>query len=174
MAFTLSAESERLVDDLIARYPTKRAACIPLLHLCQRGRGWVSDDVIAYVSRRLELDPSEVKGVVTFYTMFQQKPTAPNLIWVCRTLSCELCGGRALQEHIEKRLGCKPGETSKDGKFTLLTAECLAACGQGPVIQLNDQYHENMTVDKLDKLLDKYAADGTASAPSHDLYRNTL
>jgi NADH-quinone oxidoreductase subunit E len=162
MAFELSVESEKLFDELITRYPTKRAACIPLLHLCQRDRSWVGDEVIGYVSQRLEMDPSEVKGVVTFYTMFQQRPVAPNLIWVCRTLSCELRGGRALQEHLEKRLGCKPGGTSKDGKFTLLTAECLAACGQGPTVQINHQYYEDMTTEKLDQLLDEYATNTTA------------
>jgi NADH-quinone oxidoreductase E subunit len=159
MAFTLCAEAQTLVDELLTRYPSPRAACIPLLHLCQRYHGWISDEVMAYVSERLALDPGEVKGVVTFYTMFNQKPVAPNMIWVCRTLSCELRGGRAIQEHLEKRLGCKPGGTSADGKFTLLTAECLAACGKGPMIQLNDQTYEDLTIERLDQLLDQVAAE---------------
>jgi len=153
---------------LLTRYPTKRAACIPLLHMCQGLYGWISDKAVQYVSRRLEMDPSEVKGVATFYTMFHGKSVAPNIIWVCRTLCCELRGGRDIQQHLEKRLGCKSGGTSKDGKFTLLTAECLAACGQGPVIQLNDQFYENLTIKKLDRILDQYQADTPSSVAARE------
>ena len=158
MAFTLSPESEKIVDELLTRYPTKRATCLPVLHLCQRPEGWISPDVIDYVARRIGIATSEVKGVVTFYTMYHQQKVAPNVIWVCRTLSCELRGARALQTHLEKRFGCHAGGTSKDGKFTLKTAECLAACGQAPMVQINDEYFENLTIEKLDRLLDDIAA----------------
>ena len=154
MPFTLSAQSEAIVDALLKRYPTKRAACLPVLHLCQRQEGWVSPDVIAYAARRLELDPSEVKGVATFYTMYHREPVARNVVWVCRTLSCELSGARDVQKHLEKRFGCGVGGTSRDGKFTLKTAECLAGCGYGPVVQINDTYHEHLTIEKLDRILD--------------------
>jgi NADH-quinone oxidoreductase subunit E len=157
MTFQLSAEREQRVDELLTRYPTKRAACLPVLHLCQRQNGWVSPEVIDYVAKRLELETSEVQGVVTFYSMYHQKPVAPNVVWVCRTLSCELRGAKVIQEHLEKRFGCHVGETSRDGKFTLLKAECLAACGQAPMIQLNDEYHENLTVESLDRILDEAA-----------------
>jgi NADH-quinone oxidoreductase subunit E len=158
MAFTLPAESEKIVEDLLTRYPTKRAACLPVLHLCQRQQGWISSDVIDYVARRLDLATSEVQGVVTFYTMYHQHPVAPNVVWVCRTLSCELRGARALQKHLEQRFGCPAGGTSKDGKFTLKTAECLAACGQAPMVQINDEYHENLTLESLNRLIDEIAA----------------
>ena len=158
MAFTLSPESEKIVDDLLTRYPTKRATCLPVLHLCQRQEGWISPEVIDYVARRIGIATSEVKGVVTFYTMYHQEKVAPNVLWVCRTLSCELRGARALQTHLEKRFGCHAGGTSKDGKFTLKTAECLAACGQAPMVQINDEYFENLTIEKLDRLLDDIAA----------------
>lgn len=158
MTFTLSAESEKIVDELLTRYPTKSAACLPVLHLCQREQGWVSPEVIAYVARRLGLATSEVQGVVTFYTMYHQEPVAPNVVWVCRTLSCDLRGGREIQKHLEARFGCCAGETSKDGKFTLKTAECLAACGQAPMVQINDAYHENLTLASLDRLIDDIAA----------------
>lgn len=157
MAFTLPAESERIVDELLTRYPTKRATALPLLHLCQRQEGWVSPAVIEYVARRLELDTSEVKGVVTFYTMYHQHPVAPNVVWVCRTLSCELRGARAIQTHLEQRFGCHINGNSRDGKFTLKKAECLAACGQGPMIQLNDEFHENLTIAELDRIIDEVA-----------------
>jgi NADH-quinone oxidoreductase subunit E len=158
MAFTLPAESEKIVEDLLTRYPTKRAACLPVLHLCQRHQGWISVEVIDYVARRLELATSEVQGVVTFYTMYHQHPVAPNVVWVCRTLSCELRGARALQKNLEQRFGCSVGGTSKDGKFTLKTAECLAACGQAPMVQINDEYHENLTLESLNRLIDEIAA----------------
>jgi NADH-quinone oxidoreductase subunit E len=158
MAFTLPAESEKIVEDLLSRYPTKRAACLPVLHLCQRQQGWISVEVIDYVARRLDLATSEVQGVVTFYTMYHQHPVAPNVVWVCRTLSCELRGARALQKNLEQRFGCAAGGTSKDGKFTLKTAECLAACGQAPMVQINDEYHENLTLESLNRLIDEIAA----------------
>lgn len=157
MAFTLSLESEKIVDELLTRYPTKRACCLPVLHLCQRQAGWVSPDVIDYVAKRLDLSTAEVKGVVTFYTMYHQQKVAPNVIWVCRTLSCELRGARAIQKHLEQRFGCGVGGTSKDGKFTLKTAECLAACGQAPMLQCNDDYHEHLTIEKLDRIIDAIA-----------------
>jgi NADH-quinone oxidoreductase subunit E len=157
MAFTLSAESEKIVDELLKRYPTKRAVCLPLLHLCQRQHGWVSGDIVDYVATRLELATSEVQGVVTVYTMYHQHPVAPNVVWVCRTLSCELRGARELQRHMEQRFGCRAGETSTDGKFTLKTAECLAACGQAPMVQINDEFYENLTLAELDKIIAEYA-----------------
>jgi NADH-quinone oxidoreductase subunit E len=166
MAFTLSPESEKIVDELLTRYPTKRATCLPVLHLCQRQEGWISPDVIDFVARRLELATSEVKGVVTFYTMYHQHKVAPNVVWVCRTLSCELRGARAVQKQLEKRFGCTVGGTSKDGKFTLKTAECLAACGTAPVVQINDQYFEDLTIEKLDRIIDELAARTASSAPS--------
>lgn len=163
MAFSLSQEKEKVVDELIARYPTKVAACIPVLHLCQEERGWVSPDIIDYVATRLGMSTSEVKGVVTFYTMYHQREVAPNVIWVCRTLSCELRGAKHIQDHLEKRLGCKVGGTSRDGKVTLLGAECLASCGSGPMVQLNDEFRENLTIEEVDRILDEL---GVAPAPA--------
>ena len=164
MTFALTPEREKKADELLTRYPTKRAACLPLLHICQEQNGWVSNEVIDFVASRLGLETSQVKGVVTFYTMYHQKPVAPNVVWVCRTLMCEVMGGKSIQEHLENRFGCHVGETSQDGKFTLLKAECLAACGQGPMIQLNDEFHENLTTEKLDRILDEVAARTTVGA----------
>ena len=157
MPFTLTPEREVVATQLLARYPVPRAACIPILHLCQQQEGWCSPEAIAYVAERLGMTTSQVQGVVTFYTSFHQEPVAPNVIWVCRTLSCDLRGGKVVQEHLEKKLGCKPGETSRDGKFSLKKAECLAVCGQAPMVQINDDFHENLTLEKLDKILQKVA-----------------
>ena len=156
MAFALSAEREREIDQIVARYPNKMAACIPVLHLCQEAnQNWVSDEVITYVAHRLDLSPAHVKGVVTFYTLFNQKPVGKHQVWVCRTLSCALRGSDQILAHCEKRLGCHVGETTKDGKVTLRTAECLAACGTAPVMQVNKRYYENLTTAEVDRVLDE-------------------
>jgi len=157
MAFVLSPEREKQIAQLLERYPTRRAALIPLLWLCQRQYGWITPEIIDWVAKRLDVSTAVVKGVVTFYTMFFEHEVAPNVVWVCRTLSCDLRGGKAIQEHLEKRLGCGAGGTSKDGKFTLMKAECLAACGQAPMVQINDDYFEDLTVEKLDRILDEIA-----------------
>ncbi|HEX5657606.1 MAG TPA: NADH-quinone oxidoreductase subunit NuoE [Polyangiales bacterium] len=153
MAFTLTPEREAVAQQLIKRYPVPRAACIPILHLCQQQEGWVSPATIAFVADKLGMSTSQVQGVVTFYTSFHQEPVAPNVVWVCRTLSCEIRGAKVIQEHLEKKLGCHAGQTSRDGKFTLKKAECLAACGQAPMVQINDDFYENLTLEKLDQII---------------------
>lgn len=158
MAFALTPEREKQVDDLILRYPTTRAALIPTLWICQRQHGWVSPEVIDYIGQRLSLSTAVVQGVVTFYTMFHQHPVGKNVVWVCRTLSCDLRGGKKIQEHLEERFGCHAGGTSKDGKFSLLKAECLAACGNAPMVQINDDYYEDLTIEALDAVIDEHAA----------------
>ncbi|MBT8450821.1 MAG: NAD(P)H-dependent oxidoreductase subunit E [Deltaproteobacteria bacterium] len=164
MAFALTPEREQKVDDILTRYPERRAALLPVLWLCQRQNGWISPEVVEYVAARLELSTSIVKGVVTFYTMFFDEPVGENVVWVCRTLSCDLRGGKAIQDHLETKLGCTAGHTSSDGKFTLLKAECLAACGQAPMVQINDHYYENLDVELLDRIIDTHAAKGGEAA----------
>lgn len=161
MSFTLSPERESKIDEILRRYPTKRAALLPVLWLCQDQNGWISPEVIAYTARRLDLSTATVKGVVTFYTMFFEHPVGENIVWVCRTLSCDLRGAKAIQEHLEQRFGCSVGETSKDGKFTLLKAECLAACGNAPMVQINDHFHEHLTTGKVDKVIDDISKNGS-------------
>ena len=155
MSLSLTAEHEKKIDEIVARYPTKRAACIPVLHVCQEQVGWVSPDVIDWVGKRLELQTSEVQGVVTFYTMYHQKPVGRHVVWVCRTLSCDLRGGKTIQEHLETRLGCHVGETSANGHWTLKKAECLAGCGYGPMVQIDGSFYEDLTPAKLDALMDR-------------------
>ena len=137
MAFTLTPEREEAANQLIKRYPVPRAACIPILHLCQQQEGYISGDAIAFVADKLEMTTAQVQGVVTFYTSFHQQKVAPNVVWVCRTLSCELRGAKMMQDHLEKRLGCTPGHTSKDGKFTL--AEGRVPRGLRPGADGSDQ-----------------------------------
>jgi NADH-quinone oxidoreductase subunit E len=155
MAFALSPERERKLQEILERYPTKMAATLPLLHLCQEQEGWVSDEAMDFVSKKLDVSPAHVKGVVTFYTLYNQKPVGKHQVWVCRTLPCALRGAYDVLHHCEKRLGIHAGETTPDGKVTLRTAECLASCGTAPMIQVDKEYHENLTPQRLDAILDK-------------------
>ncbi len=154
MPFALSADREQKLNEILTRYPNKMAACIPLLHLCQEQNGWVSADVITYVSHRLDLPPAHVEGVVTFYSLFNREPVGRHQVWVCRTLPCALRGADGILHHCEKTLGIKPGETTADGAITLRTAECLASCGTAPMMQVDRDYHENLTPEKVDTILD--------------------
>lgn len=154
MAFVLSEEHEREFTEILSRYPNKMAACIPALHLCQNANGnWVSPDVIQFVAQRLDLSPAHVKGVVTFYSLFNQHPPGKHQVWVCRTLSCALKGSGAILEHCQKRLGVAVGQTTADGRFTLRTAECLASCGTAPMMQVDKTYYEQLTPEKVDQIL---------------------
>jgi NADH-quinone oxidoreductase subunit E len=153
MPFALSPDRERKLAEILERYPTKMAATLPLLHLCQEQNGWISDEVIDYVSKRLDLSPAHVKGVVTFYTLFNQEKPGKHQVWVCRTLPCALRGAYDVIEHCEKRLGIKCGETTPDGKVTLRSAECLASCGTAPMMQVDEDYHENLTRERVDAIL---------------------
>jgi NADH-quinone oxidoreductase subunit E len=160
MPFVLSEERERELREILSRYPNKMAACIPVLHLCQEANdNWVSDDVVAFVAERLELPTAHVKGVVTFYTLFNRQPPGKHQVWVCRTLSCALRGSDELIRHCEKKLGIHVGETTKDGKVTLRTAECLASCGSAPMMQVDKAYYENLSKPQLDEILDRLRKD---------------
>lgn len=154
MPFELSPDREQKLTEILGRYPNKMAACIPLLHLCQEQNGWVSEDVMHFVASRLELPVAHVQGVVTFYTLFNQKPVGKHQVWVCRTLPCALRGAGELLHHCEKKLGIHAGETTEDGKITLRTAECLASCGTAPMIQVDKDYYENLTPEKVDGILE--------------------
>jgi len=153
MPFALSQDRERKLKEILDRYPTKMAATLPLLHLCQEQVGHVSSDVIEYVARRLDLSTAHVEGVVTFYTLYNQHPVGKHQVWVCRTLPCALRGAYDVIAHCEKRLGIRCGETTPDGKVTLRTAECLASCGTAPMMQVDRQYHENLTRERVDGIL---------------------
>jgi NADH-quinone oxidoreductase subunit E len=154
MAFVLSEEHERELTEILSRYPNKMAACIPALHLCQNANGnWLSPDAIQFVAARLELSPAHVKGVVTFYSLFNEHPPGKHQVWVCRTLSCALKGSDAILEHCQKRLGVAVGQTTADGRFTLRTAECLASCGTAPMMQVDKTYYEQLTPEKVDQIL---------------------
>lgn len=156
MAFSLNADDTKKLDQIVGRYPNKMAACIPVLHLCQEANdNWVSPEVIEYVAQKLELSTAHVKGVVTFYSLFNESRPGKHQVWVCRTLSCALRGGSEIIAHCEKRLGIKVGETTRDGKVTLRTAECLASCGTAPMMQVDKRFVENLTIERVNQVLDE-------------------
>jgi NADH-quinone oxidoreductase subunit E len=130
---------------------------LPVLWLVQRQQGWVSLEAEEWIGRRLGVEPSHVHGCVTFYTMYKPKPSGRHHIQVCTTVSCMLRGCDELLAHIEKKLGIHPGETTRDGKFSLVKVECLGSCDTAPMLQLNDDYHENLTPESVDRLLDGLA-----------------
>ena len=145
------------IEAVAASYTERRAALLPALHKVQRKYGHISVAAQAFVAGVLGLPASHVQGVVSFYTLFQTRPTGKYHIQVCRTLSCALGGNEEVIAHLGRKLGIGPGETTSDGKFSLVLVECLGACGYAPMFQLNDDYHENLTIESIDRLLDSLA-----------------
>ncbi len=161
-----SDETLARAKKIIARYPEGRqkSALIPLLHLAQAEfDGWLSPEVMDYVASLFNILPVEAYEVASFYSMFNLKPRGKCLLEVCRTSSCWLLGAEDIVEHIEMKLGIKDGETTPDGKFTLKTVECLGSCGTAPMMQVGKDYHENLTLDRVDSLLDQFSKENKTS-----------
>ena len=155
MPFALTVDRERELNDILSRYPTKKAATIPALHLMQDQEGWISEEMMIWLAHRLDVSPAHIKGVVTFYSLFNQEPVGKHQVWVCRTLPCALRGAGDVLKQCEKKLGIHAGETTKDRKVTLRTAECLASCGTAPMMQVDKEYFENLTTERVDEILTK-------------------
>ena len=149
----LSDKAKMQIRDLLQTYETNQSALIPALHVAQGDQGWLSEETQREVAEVLELSAQEVRGVVSFYTMFLQKPAGKYLLQVCRNLSCSLRGGHRLTKQLEDKLQIKQGETTTDGKFTLIEVECLGSCGTAPVMMVNDKYVEDLTPQALDKMI---------------------
>lgn len=142
-------------DLLAARYPVKRSALIPILLTTQEELGYLSPDSIRVVSDYLKIPEIEVYEVITFYSMLRTKPVGKNHIQVCTNISCLLLGAEGIFEHISKKLRLEEGETTPDGLFSLTEVECLGACCNAPAMQINYKYHEDLTVSKVDQILDR-------------------
>ena len=151
---SLSPATLRRIDEAIGEYTHPRSALLAVLHLIQGERGYLTTEDQAWVSGKLDIPPAEVAGVVTFYTMFRTKPAGRHHLQVCRTLSCQIRGCRELVAHLTKKLGIEEGGVTPDGRFSLITVECLGSCGTAPMMQVNDDYHENLTIERLDALLE--------------------
>ena len=144
------------------RYPTKRACLLPTLHLIQHTYNWIPVAALEEVAAFLEISPAEVMDTATFYEEYWLRPKGKYLIQVCRSLSCEICQSRQLTELVQKKLNLEIGETTEDGRFTLVELECLGACGTAPVALVNEVLHENLTPEKLDQVLSALPDDPAA------------
>ncbi|OGL43036.1 MAG: NADH-quinone oxidoreductase subunit E [Candidatus Schekmanbacteria bacterium RBG_16_38_10] len=153
VAFSESAKKE--FEGILRKYPDKQAGLLPVLYLAQREFGYISREVMDYVASLMGLPESEVLGVATFYTMYNKKPVGKYFIQVCTNISCSILDAEKIVKHIEEKLGIKVGETTKDNKFTLATVECLGSCGTAPIMQINDDYYENLSMEKVDEILEK-------------------
>jgi NADH-quinone oxidoreductase subunit E len=150
----LSDAASQQIQTLTGKYPRKRSALIPALQLAQKEAGYLSSEMVQEIAKLFDLSPNEVNEVVGFYTMFYKKPMGKYVIQVCTNISCMLCNAEEIAAHLVRRLGIKFGETSADRKHTLLEVECLGSCGTSPVIQINEDYYEDLTIEKLDRILD--------------------
>lgn len=163
MAVEFSKPSRDHFAEILTRYPNKRAAIMPTLWLAQKEFGHLSTDVMTYVARLLELSPAFVASVASFYTMYYKRPMGTHHVQVCTNLSCALVGSGEILSCIEKRLGIRPGETTADGRFSLDEVECLASCGTAPMMQINDDYWEGLTIEKTLEIIERLAAGGPAA-----------
>jgi NADH-quinone oxidoreductase E subunit len=149
----LSEEVKAEIIKARSKYPDPKSVVMPALSFAQNEKGWLSQETLADVADFLDLPPAEVEGVASFYTMYRLKPMGKYLIQICTNISCSLLGGQGLTDHLETRLGVEEGETTRDGKFTWIQVQCLGSCGTAPVMQINDTYCENLTAEKIDKIL---------------------
>ncbi|MFQ5861670.1 MAG: NADH-quinone oxidoreductase subunit NuoE [Candidatus Brocadiales bacterium] len=137
-----------------AKYPEKGAALLPALWLAQQEFSAITPEVEEYVARLVGVSPVRVNEVLSFYTMYTPKPLGTYHLQLCTNISCSLLGAEDLLEYLKKKLNVNPGETTPDGKFTLSAVECLGHCGTAPAMQINDDFHENLTEESIDKILD--------------------
>lgn len=153
-AFAFDEENEKKFRKTLEQYPTKMAALLPTLWLAMDQKGYLTDEMLEYVADRLELSPVHVFAVAEFYTMFLRNPPGRYHLQLCRNLTCTICGSEDIIEHLAEAHGIHPGETTDDGLFSLELVECLGSCGTAPVMRVNDRYCENLTTDKVDKIIE--------------------
>jgi NADH-quinone oxidoreductase subunit E len=170
-----SDDALALVQRIIKRYPEgkQKSAILPVLHIAQAEfGGWLSSDTMDYVATILNIQSIEVYEVASFYSMFNLRPVGKCVIEVCRTGPCWLLGAEDIVKYMEKKLNIKEGQTTADGMFTLKAVECLASCGTAPMMQVGQKYHECLTIDKIDTILDDYR--NTTSEPISHWAKNEI
>jgi len=152
----LSDAEKREIEAGLAHYPTRRAVSIDALKIVQRHRGWVSDEALKDVAELLGLSPADLDGVATFYNLLFRKPVGRHVILMCDSVSCWIMGCDRLRERLTARLGIRMGQTTADGRFTLLPIVCLGACDHAPVIMIDDDTHGDLDPEKIDRILEQY------------------
>lgn len=153
----LSEEIKQEIESYIREQcPNRRGACIEAMKIVQRHRGWLSDESIRDVAEFVDMTPDDLDGVATFYNHLFRKPVGRHVIWICDSVSCWIMGYDGMLEHLQARLGVKLGETTQDGRFTLLPIQCLGACDHAPALLIDNDLHEDLTPQKFDEILGKY------------------
>ena len=163
----LSEENLRIANEIIDRYPIRKSALIPLLHLAQEQEGWVTDEAMNHIAEIIGITPAEVLGTCSFYEMFKRQPNGEYQVNICHGISCHLLGADQLIQHAEETLGIREGETTADGKFTLEGVECIAACTEAPCIQVNYRYQNQVTESQFDELVQQIQAEEKNDIPKH-------
>ena len=149
MEFKFSAKNLKKIEEILTRYPSKKPAVMPVLYLAQEQNGWISGEVMEEVAKVLDMHPEEVLGVVTFYTMYHQKPMGKYHIQVCTNVSCMLRGAYDMYDKVKEKLGIDNMEVTKDQMFSLEEVECMGSCGTAPMIAVNEDYYENLDKEKV-------------------------
>ena len=152
---SLSDIAKDEIETILSKYPTRRSAVLPLCQLAKEHFGYMSSEAVREVAEILELDPTEVHGLVGFYTLLREKPTGEYVIEICNDFPCSLRGADRFLQHVCRTLGVQPGETTPDGLFTLETVMCIAACDRSPVAQINLEYLENLDPDSFDQIIEQ-------------------
>ena len=157
MPIQFSPDAQKKFDEIVTRYPVRRAAIMPTLWLVQEEFGYISPDAIEYVGTLLGLSPAFVLSVATFYTMYYKRPMGKFHVQVCTNLSCSLVGSDHILHCLEQRLGIAVGETTSDGQFSLSEVECLGSCGTAPMMQVNDDFWENLSTESTLAIIERLA-----------------
>jgi NADH-quinone oxidoreductase subunit E len=144
------------ISDIREKYPDRRSALLPALYVAQREFGWLSHEAMMSVSHALNLPEARVRGTASFYSMFLHKPAGRHLIQLCTNVSCMILGAEKLVDFLGGKYGVGPGETSQDGRFSLVIMECIGACGTAPAMLVNTDFHDNLTEKRVEEILDKY------------------
>src|SRR5215472_10251384 len=152
----ISEKLDAFFDAKMKEYPTKRSFLVPMLLYTQDELGYVSDDAISHLARKTDLTELEVRNVISYYSMLHTKPVGKFHVQVCTNISCQLRGGEEILDHCKRKLGIGHKEITTDGVFSLEEVECIGACSWAPAMQVNYDFHENLTNDKVDKVLDQY------------------
>ena len=163
----LSEDNLRIANEIIDRYPIRKSALIPLLHLAQEQEGWVTDEAMNHIAEIIGITPAEVLGTCSFYEMFKRQPNGEYQVNICHGISCHLLGADQLIQHAEQTLGIREGETTADGKFTLEGVECIAACTEAPCMQVNYRYQNQITESQFDELVQQIQAEEKNDIPKH-------
>ena len=153
----LTEEEQREIEAEIPRYADKRAVSIDAMKIVQRHRGWVSDESLHDIAELLEMSSDELEGVATFYPMIYREPVGRHVVLYCDSVSCWIMGSEQVRDQLRSRLGIDPGETTRDGRFTLLPIVCLGTCDHAPAMMIDDDLHRDLEPERIDEILERYA-----------------